>query len=83
MATLQDVARQRKAQLKQLMLASRKLDASQEALEREVKRLINRKGSVPEVADASRLIAMAKGVESSLSNMVSLLSSLASSWGTV
>lgn len=83
MATLQDVARQRKAQLKQLMLASRKLDAAQESLEREVKRLINRKGSVPEVADASRIVALAKGVESSLSNMVSLLASLSTSWGTI
>lgn len=80
MATLSDVARARKQQLNQLMLASRRLDASQEVLEREVKRLKTRKKSVPELSDAQRLIAMAKNVETALSNIAALLSSLATAW---
>jgi hypothetical protein len=64
------------------MVASRKLDATQEALEREVKRLITRKKSVPELADAERLASMAGGVESALGNMISVISSVAQSWGT-
>lgn len=82
MATLAAVARDRKAQLRQLMVASRKLDAMQEALEREVKRLLTRKKSVPELTDAERLATMAQAVESSLANMASVISSVAQSWGT-
>lgn len=81
MATLASVARDRKAQLRQLMAASRTLDAKQEALEREVKRLLTRKRSVPELADAERLVTMAQAVESALGNMASVISSVASSWG--
>lgn len=82
MATIASVARDRKAQLRQLMVASRKLDATQEQLEREVKRLITRKKSVPELADAERLSTMAQAVESSLSNMASVISSVSQSWGS-
>lgn len=82
MATLAAVAKDRKAQLRQLMVASRRLDATQESLEREVKRLITRKKSVPELADAERLATMAQAVETSLSNMASVISSVAQSWGT-
>lgn len=82
MATLVAVARDRKAQLRQLMLVSRKLDASQEALEREVKRLLTRKRAVPELADAERLAGMAQQVEASLGAMASVISSVAQSWGT-
>lgn len=82
MATLAAVARDRKAQLRQLMVASRRLDASQEQLEREVKRLLTRKRSVPELADAERLATMAQSVETSLSGMISVIGSVAQSWGT-
>lgn len=81
MATLAAVARDRKAQLRQLMVASRKLDATQESLEREVKRLLNRKKSVPELADAERLAVLAQGVNASLSNMISVIEAVAQSWG--
>jgi len=80
MATLAEVVRERRGQLKSLMLASRKLDAAQETLEREVKRLVTRKTSVPEVSDADRLISMAQAINSQLGNMVSLIGSLAKSW---
>jgi len=82
MATLAAVARDRKAQLRQLMVASRRLDANQESLEREIKRLITRKRAVPELADAERLATMMQAVETSLSNMAAVISSVAQSWGT-
>ena len=82
MATLAAVARERRQQLRQLMVASRKLDAVQESLEREVKRLIARKRAVPELADAERLATMVQGVNGALSSMASVISSVAQSWGT-
>lgn len=82
MATLAAVTRDRKAQLRQLMLASRKLDAAQEVLEREVKRLLTRKRAVPELADAERLATQAQAVEAALGSMVSVIGSVAQSWGT-
>lgn len=81
MATLQSVARERKAQLRQLLIASRKLDAAQEALEREIKRIVVRKRSVPELADATRLGGMAQQVEGALGNMVAVIASVSQSWG--
>jgi len=81
MATLASVARERKAQLRQLLVASRKLDASQETLEREIKRIVTRKRSVPELADAERLATMAQAVEGSLAGMVSVIQSVSQSWG--
>lgn len=82
MATLAAVARDRKSQLRTLMVASRKLDAAQESLEREVKRLLTRKRAVPELADAERLVSMAQAVENALGNMSAVISSVAQSWGT-
>lgn len=81
MATLASVARERKQQLRQLMVASRKLDAMQESLEREVKRLLVRKKSVPELADAERLATLAQGVDGALQAMASVISSVSISWG--
>lgn len=81
MATIASVARDRKAQLRQLMVASRRLDAAQEKLEREVKRLTTRKKSVPELADAERLTGLAQGVNGALEGIVSVISSVAQSWG--
>lgn len=80
-ATISQVARERKSQLKLLMTASRRLDAKQERLEREVKRLINRKQSVPELADADRLIVMTKETEAELSNMVKVIEQVSQAWG--
>jgi len=81
MATLQAVARERKNQLRQLLTVSKKLDAAQETLEREVKRLIARKRSTPEISDAIRLANLAKNVDSALSGMSSVISSVSTSWG--
>ena len=65
------------------MVASRKLDATQEALEREIKRLLVRKRAVPELADAERLGVMVQSVNSSLSGMVSVIDNVSQSWGTL
>lgn len=81
MASLAEIGRERKKQLRDLLLSSRKLDAAQEKLEREVRRLVNRKKSVPEVADAERLTQLAQGVNSALGNMASVISSVSRSWG--
>jgi len=63
------------------MVASRKLDAQQERLEREVKRIIARKKGVPELADAERLTQMAQQVEQALSNTVQVIQAVSQSWG--
>jgi len=83
MATLAQVARERKNQLRSLSQASLRLDAKQEILEREVKRLQTRKKGIPELADAERLTSMLLAVDSELGNLTQLLSSLASSWSTI
>lgn len=64
------------------MLSSRKLDAAQERLEREVKRLLTRKRGVPELADAERLTQMAQAVNSALDSMVEVIRSVAQVWGS-
>jgi len=64
------------------MVASRRLDASQESLEREIKRLLTRKRSVPELADAERLVTMAQAVDTALGSMTSVIQSVSQSWGT-
>lgn len=80
MASLSELSRARKAQVRSLQTASRRLDSAQEALERECKRLLTRKRSVPEASDAARLSSLAQGVESALSSMVSLIATLSSAW---
>lgn len=64
------------------MVASRRLDAAQETLEREVKRLLTRKRSVPELADAERLATLAQAVDTALGGMTAVISSVSQSWGT-
>lgn len=82
MASLAAIGRERKKQLRDLMTASRRLDAAQETLEREIKRLVNRKKSVPEVADAQRLTQLATGVNNALGVMAKVISDVSRSWGT-
>jgi len=80
-SSLTRIATERKAQLRNLTAASKKLDARQEALEREIKRLVNRKKAVPEIVDAERLASMAQGVEGAFREMVGVINSVASAWG--
>jgi len=78
--TVAEIARSRKNELKSLLSASRRLDTVQEALEREVLRLKNRKKAVPELDDAERLIKMAQAISTTLANLVALLEALARAW---
>lgn len=83
MATLASVARERKQQLRQLMTASLRLDAEQEKLEREIKRIVARKRGVPELADAERLAVMAQSIEGALGNMTTVIDAVARSWSSL
>jgi len=78
--TLSAIGRARRANLRDLSKASRALDARQEILEREVKRLQVRRSKVPELADAQRLAAMAGQVSQALSSMISVIESVAQAW---
>jgi hypothetical protein len=82
MATLREISRQKKGQLKSLMLGSRKLDAAQESFEREVKRIVVRKQAVPEVADAQRLVVLLRAVSAALDALATILESLSVSWSS-
>jgi len=73
MATLAAVARERKNALRNLIERSRKLDAKQEVLEREIIRLKNRKRAIPEVADMARLVTMADGTAAALNELVTAI----------
>jgi uncharacterized protein YhaN len=55
MATLNELLRQRKGALKQLLAEMKTLDGRQEVLQRDLRRLINRKNKVPEVGDLTRI----------------------------
>lgn len=80
MASIAEVARLRRADLKLLLKASRKVDAVQETLEREVKRLVNRKNAVPEQADAIRVLEMARNIDDELGNFVSTATAMGQKW---
>lgn len=81
MATLANVARERKAQLRQLRIASRRLDTKQEALEREIKRIINRKKAIPELKDGERLATLATAIAVEMNSVAGVIQSLSQSWG--
>ncbi len=80
MATIASVARDRKSALKNVMTASLKLDARQEALEREIKRLRARKRSVPETADMVRLIGLADSTAQALDALVGVIKAASDSF---
>ena len=82
MPTISELARTRRSQLRALSAASQTLDSAQEALEREIKRLLTRKRAVPESSDAIRLTKLAQGTEQALGNMISVINNVATSWAT-
>lgn len=81
MATLSEIARQRKEGLKRLQKASLVLDAQQEKVEREVKRLLNRKKSIPESADMTRVLGLIQSVTSSLDSIATVANDLLTMYG--
>lgn len=77
---LTGIARKRKADLRQLKVLSRRLDAAQEALEREIQRLINRKRSVPELSDYQRLTDLTASVDVALATLADAIYSMGVTW---
>jgi len=80
MATLSEISRQRKSDLRTISKWSRSLDAAQEKVEREVKRILNRKRSVPEQRDAMRILELMSNVSSVMAQMSSVISDISASW---
>lgn len=80
MATLSEIARARRGDFRELLKASRSLDAAQEKVEREIKRLTTRKNSVPEAADAERIADLMGGVADELGKMGQLMARISKSW---
>lgn len=80
MATLQQIAAGRKKDLKKLKELSLKVDASQEKLEREILRVINRKKNVPEASDALRISGLIAGTYSDLNSLSDHMTVLAEQW---
>jgi hypothetical protein len=80
MANLAQIASARKRDFRLLLKSSRNLDAKQEALEREIKRLTTRKNAVPEVADALRITGLIGNTQTALNEMSNLMESIARNW---
>lgn len=81
MASFAEVSRTRKAGLKRLQKASLELDAAQEKVEREVKRLLVRKNSIPEAADMTRVLSLIGGVSGALDNISMIANDLLQLYG--
>ncbi len=77
------LARKRKSDLRQLKSYSRKVDAAQEKMEREISRLINRKRMMPELSDYQRLSQMAGVVDQALSAFANAIYSMGVTWTTL
>jgi len=80
MATLAEISRARKADFRLLLKASRSLDAAQEKVEREIKRLVSRKNSVPEAADADRIAGLISQTADELGSISNLMTKIAQTW---
>jgi len=81
MATLADIAKRRRADFREILRLSRALDAAQERVEREIKRLVSRKKAIPEVADAQRVLSLISVTNQALSAIADQFKKLVSSWG--
>lgn len=77
---LTTLGRRRKSDLRQLKVFSRRLDAAQEKLEREITRLVNRKRSLPELSDYQRLSSMTEAVDQATTAFANALYSMGVSW---
>jgi len=70
--TIGQKVRVRKEGLRRLQRASLSLDAAQEKVEREVKRLLNRKKAIPEAADMERVLSLIAQVSGALDAIASI-----------
>lgn len=80
MASLSEIARQRKSDLKAVTKWSLDLNAAQEAFHREVLRIKNRKKTVPELKDAERLSKLLEKVFAALDVLADTMIDLSDSW---
>ena len=80
---LSALGRRRKADLKQLKILSRRLDAAQEKLEREINRIQNRKKAIPELSDFQRLTTLTDSVDQAATAFANSLYSMGVSWTTI
>lgn len=80
---LSALGRRRKGDLRQLRIYSRRLDAAQEKLDREIVRLISRKRALPELSDYQRLAEMANAVDQATTNFANALYSMGVTWTTM
>lgn len=80
MATLSEIARQRKSDLKAITKLSLALNAAQEAFHREILRIKNRKKSVPELKDAERLSQLLEKVFQELDVLGDTMIDLSADW---
>lgn len=80
MATLSEIARQRKSDLKALSKWSLALNAAQEAFHREVLRIKNRKKAVPELKDAERLASLLEKVFAELDVLADTMVDISADW---
>ena len=81
MGTLAELARQRKEGLRRLQKASLNLDAQQEKVEREVKRLLTRKKSIPESSDMQRVLGLISNVSTALDGISQVANDLLQLYG--
>ncbi len=81
MATLASIAKERVQDVRGLFKLSRKLDASQESLEREIRRILVRKKAYPELDDLARLATMSQDVDDREGDIARYLVQLAKVWG--
>ena len=77
------LGRKRKSDLRQLKVYSRRLDAAQERLEREINRLLTRKRALPELSDYQRLATMIDQVDQSTAVLANALSSMGIAWSSI
>lgn len=80
MATLSEIARQRKSDLKAITKWSLDLNAAQEAFHREVLRIKNRKKAVPELKDAERLGQLLQKVFEELDVLADTMIDITDDW---
>lgn len=80
MPTMLQMASARRKSLRILLQLSRRVNTAQEALDREIKRIINRKQAVPELKDMERIVDLCATVEAKTGDVSEGALSIARDW---
>lgn len=83
MASIAQVIRDRRSDLKKLRQLSLTVDAAQEAAEREILRQLNRKRAVPEPADLARIVGLMQAQDQAQQTLATALGAIADKWSGV